>query len=113
MLYMDRPAQAEIAKLIAHRGGPAVSLYLRTTPVIQDAQADRIEVKNLLKSALTQIEESGAPKRDAEATRVARNYDVTDEIARRAWLTGARVAAARRADVPEGGALAAILRYAF
>jgi hypothetical protein len=41
------------------------------------------------------------------------NYDVTDEIVRRAWLTGARIVAARRADIPDGAALAAILRYAF
>ncbi len=37
---------------------------------------------------------------------------VTDEIARRAWLSGARLVAVRREDVPGGGDLAAILRYA-
>ena len=39
------------------------------------------------------------------------NYSVTDEIVRRAMLTGARVLAARRSDVPGGGELAAVLRY--
>jgi hypothetical protein len=39
------------------------------------------------------------------------NYGVVDEIARRALQSGARVAAARRADIPGGGDLAAILRY--
>jgi hypothetical protein len=38
-------------------------------------------------------------------------HDVTDEIARRAWLSGARVLAVRDRDVPGGGAVAAILRY--
>ena len=38
-------------------------------------------------------------------------HDVTDEIARRAWLSGARVLAVRRGDSPGRGALAAILRY--
>jgi hypothetical protein len=38
--------------------------------------------------------------------------DVTDEIARRAWLSGARVLAVRQGDIPGRGALAAILRYA-
>jgi len=38
-------------------------------------------------------------------------HDVTDEIARRAWLSGARVLAVRRGDIPGRGALAAILRY--
>lgn len=37
---------------------------------------------------------------------------VADEIARRAWLSGARLVAVRREDVPGGGELAAILRYA-
>jgi hypothetical protein len=41
------------------------------------------------------------------------NYSVTDEIARRALCSGARVLAARRADIPGGGDLAVILRYAF
>jgi hypothetical protein len=38
-------------------------------------------------------------------------HDVTDEIARRAWLTGARVLAVRSSDIPGQGAVAAILRY--
>jgi hypothetical protein len=39
-------------------------------------------------------------------------HDVTDEIARRAWLSGARVLAVRESDIPGRGAVAAILRYA-
>ncbi|MGN6871140.1 MAG: baeRF11 domain-containing protein [Solirubrobacteraceae bacterium] len=38
-------------------------------------------------------------------------HDVTDEIARRAWLSGARVLAVRDSDIPGRGAVAAILRY--
>jgi hypothetical protein len=41
----------------------------------------------------------------------AGNYGVVDEIARRALAAGGRVVAARRADIPGGGVLAAILRY--
>jgi hypothetical protein len=37
--------------------------------------------------------------------------DVTDEIARRSWLSGARVLAVRDSDVPGGDRVAAILRY--
>ncbi|HEX5119974.1 MAG TPA: hypothetical protein VFW65_32710 [Pseudonocardiaceae bacterium] len=36
---------------------------------------------------------------------------VVDEIARRAWLSGARLLAVRREDVPGGGDVAGILRY--
>jgi hypothetical protein len=39
-------------------------------------------------------------------------HDVTDETARRAWLSGARVLAVRDSDIPGGGPVAAILRYA-
>jgi hypothetical protein len=42
----------------------------------------------------------------------AANYGVVDEIARRVLLSGGRVLAVRRDDVPGGGAVAAILRYA-
>ncbi len=41
----------------------------------------------------------------------AATYGVVDEIAGRALLSGATVVAARRADIPGGGTLAAILRY--
>jgi hypothetical protein len=38
-------------------------------------------------------------------------YGVVDEIVSRVWLTGGRVLAVRRDDVPGGGDVAAILRY--
>ncbi|GEL19009.1 hypothetical protein PA7_28460 [Pseudonocardia asaccharolytica DSM 44247 = NBRC 16224] len=38
-------------------------------------------------------------------------YGVVDEIVRRVWLTGGRVLALRREDIPGGGDVAAILRY--
>lgn len=37
---------------------------------------------------------------------------VVDEVARRAWLSGARLLAVRHEDVPGGGDVAGILRYA-
>lgn len=41
------------------------------------------------------------------------SYGVVDEIAGRALATGARVLAVRKADIPGGAQLAAVLRYAF
>jgi hypothetical protein len=55
-------------------------------------------------------EETGAVTFDAAPN--ASNYGVVDEIAGRAFLTGAAVMAVRRDDMPGGGQLAAILRYA-
>jgi hypothetical protein len=40
------------------------------------------------------------------------SYGVVDEIARRVWLTGGRVLAVRRDDIPGKNSVAAILRYA-
>ncbi|HEY7597353.1 MAG TPA: hypothetical protein VH969_29675 [Actinophytocola sp.] len=42
----------------------------------------------------------------------AADYGVLDEISRRVWLTGGRIFAVRREDVPGGGETAAILRFA-
>jgi len=39
-------------------------------------------------------------------------HDVTDEVARRAWVSGAGVLAVRDRDIPGRGPVAAILRYA-
>lgn len=63
MLHIDLPSRAEIEKLAAHRAQPTVSIYLRTTPVTQDAQADRVELKNLLKAAVAEMEAFDTPKR--------------------------------------------------
>lgn len=67
MLHIDLPTRSEIEQLAAYRGSPALSLYVPTTPLTQQAQADRIELKNLLKSALAEIEETGAAKRGVRA----------------------------------------------
>jgi len=63
MLHIDLPTRDEVEKLAGYRASPAVSIYLRTTPVTQNTKADRIELKNLLKVAITEMEEAGFPKR--------------------------------------------------
>jgi hypothetical protein len=63
MLYIDLPTHADIETLLAHRGAPAVSIYLATTPLTQEAQVDRIELKNLLKAAVAEMEAGGTAKR--------------------------------------------------
>jgi Bacterial archaeo-eukaryotic release factor family 11 len=56
------------------------------------------------------VDENGAIALDEGDDAV--NYGVVDEIARRVWLHGGRVLAVRRDDIPGGGPVAAILRYA-
>jgi hypothetical protein len=59
---------------------------------------------------LGEVDEEGAVRFGDE--QVPGGIGVVDEIARRGWLSGARLLAVRRGDVPGGGDLAAILRYA-
>ncbi|MFO0873692.1 MAG: hypothetical protein U0575_06935 [Phycisphaerales bacterium] len=89
----------------------------RTTTDI--AQAARAATMGAIATLLADIDEIIPGTVDETDGRVtfskeasASNYGVVDEIARRAWLSGARVLGVRRADVPGGGSLAAILRYA-
>jgi hypothetical protein len=56
------------------------------------------------------VEENGAVNFDDADDAV--NYGVVDEIARRVWLSGGKVLAVRRDDIPGKGSVAAILRYA-
>lgn len=79
MLHIDLPTRTEIEKLAAHRGAPAVSIYLRTTPLTQDAGKDRIELKNLLKAAMGEMEEAGTAKRSIWPIRDAVEALVDDD----------------------------------
>ena len=64
MLYVDIPHRSEIEQLIAYRGPACLSIYLPTTPVTQDAQADRIALKNLAKTGLDQLRAAEVDKRE-------------------------------------------------
>jgi len=78
MLYVDIPTSADIRSLIASRDGPCVSIYLSTTPITQDAQADRIALKNIAKEAIRQLQSSGADDR-VIAEIAEQIYDLVDD----------------------------------
>lgn len=63
MLYLDIPTTDDYADLANWRGDIAVSIFLPTTPVTLDTDADRILLKNLAKEAIDQLEAAGADKR--------------------------------------------------
>src|SRR5574337_546369 len=63
MLHIDLPTRAQIDQLARYRGRPALSIFLHTTPVPQEAQADRIGLKNLLKAAAEQMRAANVDKR--------------------------------------------------
>jgi hypothetical protein len=95
------------------------SIYLATSPLTEQAQAGRIEVGNLAGETVEQPTRRG-PTGAPSATSASRwfseddaaSYGVVDEITRRALLSGSRALAVRGDDVPGGGPVAAILRYA-
>jgi len=62
MLYLDIPTADDLKTLAAHRADPCVSIYLPTTPVTQDTDANRIELKNLGKRAASELEAAGVDK---------------------------------------------------
>lgn len=66
MLYVDIPTLPELKALAVTRADPCVSIYLPTTPLTEDAQADRIAFKNLAKLALDEVRRADFdPKRVA------------------------------------------------
>lgn len=55
MTHIDMPTRADIETLIRDRGPARVTVYLPTSPLTQQAQADRIALKNLANEALRQL----------------------------------------------------------
>jgi hypothetical protein len=67
MLYVDIPTPADLKALTSHRDDICVSIYLPTTPVSQQTAGDRIELKNLAREAVRQLEAAAADKRRVAA----------------------------------------------
>lgn len=98
-LYATREAQGRATTQLAEAARAATFGAVDTLMVDMDTM-----VPGLIDEETGVIEVHDA----ADAT----NYGVTDEIAARVLAGGGTVLALRRADIPEGGDLAAILRYA-
>jgi hypothetical protein len=63
MLYVDIPTRSEFNALRAVRSDACVSIYLRTTPLTQDIDAERIELGNRAREAREQLLAAGLDKR--------------------------------------------------
>ena len=81
------------------------------------AQAARAATTGAVESMLVDIDQMIPGQIDASGAitfaeqAVAPNYGLVDEIASRVLATAGRVLGVRKADIPRGAALAAILRY--
>jgi len=56
-LHIDIPTPAQLTSLLDARSPASVSIYVPTSPLPQDADADRIELKNLAAAAVRQLED--------------------------------------------------------
>src|SRR3984893_8766967 len=63
MLHIDIPTLAEFKALAQIKGETCVSLYLPTSPLVDNIRANRIAFKDLAREALAQLREAGADKR--------------------------------------------------
>ena len=69
-LYTDIPTASDLETLISVRRRGCVAIYLPTSPITTEAaDADRIELKNLAKEAVTQLEASQTDHKDVAAVR--------------------------------------------
>jgi hypothetical protein len=63
MLHIDIPTLAQFKALAQIKGEACVSLYLPTSPLVEDIRANRIAFKDLASEALAQLKEAGTDKR--------------------------------------------------
>jgi peptide subunit release factor 1 (eRF1) len=63
MLHIDLPTRGEIEKLSEQRTYPCVSIYMRTHPITQQADTDRLELARLFRETLDQMKEADTDKR--------------------------------------------------
>lgn len=63
MHYVDMPSVREIGDLNLIRSEACVSIYLPTTPVTREAEQSRVNLGNLVRKAIGQLEDNGLEKR--------------------------------------------------
>ncbi len=66
-LHTDIPSRRQIERLLQSQGDHLVSIYLPTTPITPDAEADRIEFKNLAAEVAERLRAAGAGEEEREA----------------------------------------------
>jgi Bacterial archaeo-eukaryotic release factor family 11 len=78
-LHTDIPTRSEVERLLATRERWCVSAYVPTSPITQEAQADRIELKNLVATAIEQMQAAGADRRAVVDVRESLDAIVEDD----------------------------------
>lgn len=63
MLYVDTPTALELRSLQSLRADACVSMYLPTTPLPAESEASRIELRDMVRTAVNQLGEARFDKR--------------------------------------------------
>lgn len=79
-LHTDIPSRNDLESLLAVREPCCVSIYMPTTPVTSDAEAERIAFKNAASEAIAQLEANGAPREAVAAIDEQLGHLVGDEV---------------------------------
>jgi hypothetical protein len=80
-LYTDIPTAGDLELLMSVRRPGCVAIYLPTSPITAEAvDADRIELKNLARDAIEQLESAGMDKREVAAVSDALAELDADEV---------------------------------
>ena len=79
MLHIDIPSRSDIERLITVRTPACVSIYLGTSPITQDAQKSRIELKNLARTGLEQLRAKATDRRVVAAIEEAIDDLIDDD----------------------------------
>jgi hypothetical protein len=79
MLYVDIPTLPELRALASTRADACVSVYLPTTPLTQKTKGSRIELRNRIDEAVSQLRDIGLDKRRLTALRAQLNELVDDD----------------------------------
>lgn len=74
-MHTDIPTQTDVERLLAVRRPGCVSIYLPTSPITAEANADRIELKNLSAEAVEQLRAS-----DLDAGSVDEIHEVLEDL---------------------------------
>lgn len=80
MLHVDFPTDDDLRLLANSPAAPTVTVYLPTTPVTPDADADRIAFVNLAREGVEALRQAGVSKADADV--IAEELDcLADDVA--------------------------------
>lgn len=63
MLHVDTPTALELRALQSLRADACISIYLPTTPLPAESEASRVELRDMIRTAVNQLEEAQFDKR--------------------------------------------------